>query len=80
MTYHPIPQNYETFDLMASQSQNQSVSSQNNFTKAKRSNSVSDLGPGPKYSLISQWSPKGNKPGKNFFKSVSSPRQAGVYH
>lgn len=51
---------------------------------SKESEKVIDLSPGPKYSLISEWSEKkdkyGNRKGRNLFKSTSNLRPQNIYH
>jgi len=50
--------------------------------KKRRFSAVKEMSPGPKYSLIADWSPK-NKQGKqviNIFKSTKNTKAPSVYH
>jgi hypothetical protein len=57
MTYRPIPSDYDTFEKLLSQKNNQTVNSlfiqsTSNFSKRKRFVDEKEASPGPKYSLI----------------------------
>jgi hypothetical protein len=50
--------------------------------KKKRFSAAKEVGPGPKYSLIANWSPKNNstKAKLNIFKSTKNSMAPSVYH
>ncbi len=79
--YNPIPVSYDTFSKKQSLASLHKPKKPDFKTKQKKAQS---FGPGPKYSLIVDWTLKKDKDGKtkgsNYLKYVNSPRSPSIYH
>jgi uncharacterized protein (UPF0248 family) len=83
---------YNTFDKIQSKSKHEEdnfvifylIKKTSHVDRQKRFSDVKEIGPGPKYSLIAEWSPKQSKAvftvPKNIFKSTKSIIPPSVYH